>query len=73
MGWHSFPSIWGDPGVEPLLDLALRNPAESDRVLKTLLDLATPKAAEAGLRALVTLPPRRQERYREAFLAVLGG
>jgi HEAT repeat protein len=64
----------GDDAVEPLLDHALRaaSTREAERALDALAGLATPKAAEAGLRALETLPPRRQAPYREAFLATLG-
>lgn len=64
----------GDDAVEPLLDHALRGgqAPETERAVRALADLATPKAAEAGLRALGALPARRQERYRAAFLATLG-
>lgn len=64
----------GDDAVEPLLDHALRGASrnETERVLAALAGVATPKAAEAGLRALEALPPRRQERYRAVFLATLG-
>jgi HEAT repeat protein len=62
----------GDEGVAPLLDHALRRPGEEAEVaLRGLAELATPRAAEAGLRALATLPPSRQERYRAGFLAAL--
>ncbi len=64
----------GDDAVEPLLDHALRDlgATEAERAVQVLADLGTRRAAEAGLRALETLPPRRQEPYRAAFLLTLG-
>ncbi|HEX5135858.1 MAG TPA: HEAT repeat domain-containing protein, partial [Planctomycetota bacterium] len=63
----------GDAGVEPLLDHALRGTGdELERTVRALRDLASPRAAEAGLRAIEGLPARRQERYRAGFLALLG-
>jgi HEAT repeat protein len=61
----------GDDGIVPLLDHALRG-QESELAIRALAALGTPRAAEAGLRALAALPARRQERYRAAFLAALG-
>jgi HEAT repeat protein len=63
----------GDEGVAPLLDHALRATGdEAERTVRTLLDLETRSAAEAGLRAIDNFPPARQEHYRARFLAVLG-
>ncbi len=65
---------FGDDAVEPLLDHALRGASanETEGTLAALAGLATPRAAEAGLRAIGALPPRRQAHYRALFLATLG-
>jgi hypothetical protein len=60
--------------VEILLDHALRagDLQESQLAVKALVDMATPRAAEAGLRATSALPERQREPYRTALLATLG-
>jgi len=65
----------GDIAVDPLLDHALRGATEADTLgaVRALRDVGTPKAAEAGLRAVETLPPRPQARYRAMFLETLAG